>query len=445
MVSGADERAASDPRRALFLPYLEPATPDRATRTVSAEEAIAAIPDGSRVHVGASSGTPMALMEALATGRSRFTDLEIVFAYLMTRPAVLAHAGDPFRFITTQASPAWKHLWGSGHVQILPARYSDYRSLFTPSGPLPVDVSIVQVSPPGPEGRVSLGTSVGTMVDAARSAPLVIAQVNESVPYTFGASELELSQIDLLVEHTEPMLLSNPPDTSGDLVARSIAEQALEFVGDECTIQFGLGSIPDAILADLGDRRRLRVHSGMITDACIDLLEGGAVIGPICTAEMSTTARMIEWIDRNEDVLMAPAGYTHGATVLAAQPNLRTLNSTLEVALDGAMNSESNGGKVVSGPGGAPDYAMAGSALGTGARSIIGLKSTAAKGTISRIVSSIGPLDSTMLPNYLADVVITEHGTAEVRGLPLSERAEALIAIAHPDHRQALQEPTSSE
>lgn len=433
-----DERALKDERRARFVPFMEPSRPEREPRWVSAEEAIAAIPDGSRVHVGASAGTPMMLMEALAAGRDHFTDLEIVFAYLMARPAVLEHAGAPFRFITTQASLAWKHLWDTGHVRVLPARYSDYRGLFVPKGPLAVDVSIVQVSAPGPEGRVSLGMSAGTMIDAARSAPLVIAQVNPSMPYTFGASELELSQFDLLVEHHEPILESRPADTSGDLVAREISRQATEFVDDGCTIQFGIGSIPDAILADLRDRRDLRVHSGMLSEACVDLLEAGAVEGPMVTAEISSTPRMTKWVDRNENVLMAPAAYTHGPTVLTAQPKLRTLNSTLEVALDGSMNSESSKGRIISGPGGAPDYAMAGSALGNGARSVIGLKSTASKGTISRIVQSIDPRDKTMLPGYLADIVITEHGTAELRGLTEPERAEALMAIAHPDHRSEL-------
>ena len=421
---------------------MAPGRPGRAGRWVSASEAIAAIADGSRVHVAAAAGTPMGLMEQLAEQRSQFSDIEIVFAYLMARPAVLAHAGSPFRFVTTQASLAWKHLWPTGHVEILPARYSDYRGMFCPAGPLPIDVSIIQVSPPGPEGRVSLGMSVGANIDAARSAPLLIAQVNESVPYTFGAGELELSEIDLLVEHAEPLLPSNPSATANDPVARAIANQALEFIDDGCTIQFGIGAIPDAILADLMTRRGLSVHSGMLSDACVDLLEAGAVTGPMITAEISTTPRMVEWIDRNEEVLTAPAAYTHGAAVLAGLPKLRTLNSTLEVSLDGAMNSESSGGRVISGPGGAPDFAMAGSALTGDGRSIIGLKSTASGGSISRIVQRIEPPDGPMLPPYMADVVITEYGTAEVRGLSHSKRADALIALAHPDHRDALSSAT---
>jgi 4-hydroxybutyrate CoA-transferase len=436
--SAADRRAADDPRRARFLPYLAPSRGERPGRWVSAEEAVAAIPDGARVFVAGSAGTPMALMEALDAGRSRFRRLELVFAYLMARPAVFQHAGDPFRFVTTQASLAWKHLWASGHVGILPTRYSDHRGLYCAGGPLAVDVAVIQVSRPGPEGRVSLGVSVGGSIDAARAAPLVIAQVNESMPYTFGAGELELTEIDLLVEHRETVLTARVDDTRQDPVARAIARRAAPFVGDGCTLQFGIGAIPDAILSDLTDRRGLRVHSGMVSEACVDLLDAGAVDGPMITAEMLTTPRMLEWVDRNESVLMAPAAYTHGAGVLARLPRFRALNSTLEVALDGSMNSESSRGRVLSGPGGAPDYAMAGSALTGDARSIIGLKSTAAAGRVSRVVRRVEAPDNVMLPAYLAAVVVTEHGVAELRGLTLAARAEALIAIAHPEHRPAL-------
>lgn len=437
-VTDADTRAATDPRRSLFLPYLAPSRGERSARWVSAEEAVEAIPDRSRVFVAGAAGTPMGLMEALASAHQRFTDLEIVVAYLMARPAVFEHAGDPFHFTTTQASLAFKHLWQTDTVAILPARYSDYRGLFCHGGPLPVDVAVIQVSAPGPEGRVSLGLSVGGNIDAARSAPLVIAQVNQNMPYTFGAGEMELSEIDLLVDLTEPVLLARPPDTSTDPVARAIARYATEFVDDGCTIQFGIGAIPDTILADLSDRTGLRVHSGMASSACADLMEAGAVNGPIIAAEVSSTPEMMAWVERNEELLMAPAAYSHGAEVLARQPKLRTLNSALEVALDGSMNSESSGGRIISGPGGAPDYAMAGSALTSGARSIIGLKSTASRGTISRIVNRIEPPDAAMLPAHLADIVVTEHGVAQLRGLTIPERAEALTAIAAPEHRASL-------
>jgi 4-hydroxybutyrate CoA-transferase len=435
----ADERMAADPRRSLFLPFLAPSRGERAGSWVSAEEAIAAIPDGSHVFVSGGAGTPMGLMEALAAGRGRFTDLELVFPFLMARPAPFEHPGEPFRYVTTQASPAFKYLWDTGTVRILPARYSDYRGIFGPNGPRPVDVAIVEVSPPGPEGRVSMGLSAGGNIDVARTAGLVIAQVNESMPYTFGASEMETTEFDFLVELHEPVLEARPADTSNDTAARAIARASVEFIDDGCTIQFGIGAIPDAILADLSDRRGLRVHSGMVSDACADLIEAGAVDGPMIAAEVSSTPRMIEWVHRNENLLMAPAAYSHGPVALAQQPKLRTLNSTLEVALDGSMNSATSGGRIISGPGGAPDFAMAGSALTSDARSIIGLKSTAGRGTISRIVPRIEPPNTVMLPAWLADIVVTEHGVAELRGLTDPERAEALIAIASPEHREQLE------
>jgi acyl-CoA hydrolase len=175
----------------------------------------------------------------------------------------------------------------------------------------------------------------------------------------------------------------------------------------------------------------------MISDACLDLYEAGVIEGPMVAAEVVSTPRMMRWVDRNPAVLMAPASYSHGAGALAGQPRFTALNSTVEVALDGACNSEMVGGEIISGPGGAPDYAF-GASVSSGGRSIMALRSTAGRGAVSRIVPSIEPPKPVTLPAYLADVVVTEHGAAEVRGLPLAERARALAAIADPAHRQAL-------
>ena len=358
MTIEADRRAADDPRRARFLPYLAPARGEREGTWVTANEAVAAIADNSRIFVAATSAMPPVLVEALAENRERWTDIELVMAYMVRRPSVFEYPGDPFRFTTTQATPAFKYLWDTGTVSILPARYSDLAGLFIDTGPYPVDVALVQVSAPGPEGRVSLGTSSGANVDVVRNAPLVIAQVNEHMPYTFGASELELSQFDYLVEAPEPLRAARPKDTSVDEVAQVIATHAAECVPNGATIQFGAGAIPDAILSHLSDHENLSVHSGMVSMACLELLEKGAITndskgfddGYMIAAEVLSTEPMIRWVDRNDAVLMAPARYTHGADVLARIDTFVALQSAVEVDLAGAANSETAGGQVLSGP-----------------------------------------------------------------------------------------------
>lgn len=427
---------AFDPAQPDLTPYLPASPGGRPARTVSAATAVEAIPDGSRVFIGGAATTPMHLVQAMADAKHRWSRIEVVAPMLQKRLPIFEHAGAPFHFTTSQASPAYKYLWDSGFVQVLPSKYSDHTTLHVPGGPLPADVAVVAVSAPV-DGRVSLGVSVGSQVMPARTAPIVIAMVNPEIPYTFGAGELDLDQIDLLVEHAEPISDSRAADGDLDEVTLRIAESAAGVVRDGCTIQFGIGSIPDAILTLLQSRRELRVHSGLVSDACIDLWEAGAVVGPMVAAEIVCTPRMRQWIHRNPAVIMGPPNLTHGAGELAALPDFVALNSTVEIALDGAANSEVAGGQTISGPGGAPDFGF-GANLTNGGRSVLALRATAGRGKISRIVRAIEAPNPVTLPNYLADVVVTEFGRVDVRGLAGEARAEALRSIAHPDHRAAL-------
>jgi 4-hydroxybutyrate CoA-transferase len=418
-----------------FGPFLHPGHGRRAGARVDAATAVAAIGDGARIFLAGAAATPRHLCQALDDARSQWTRIELVMPWMMTRPAPFDHPGEPFRYITIQASAAFKYLWDTGTVDVVPFRYSDGVQLFRPDAPLACDVAVVTVSREV-EGKVSLGLSCGLAADVVRSAPLVIAQVSESMPYTFGASEIPVDEIDFLVEHDEPVLEARPAGSS-DAVGERIATTAAGFVPDGATLQFGLGALPDAILDQLSDRRGLKVHSGMVSDACVALHQRGAVEGTMATAELVSTPTLTRWADRNPDVVMVPASVSHGAVVLAQLDGFVSLQSTLEVALDGACNSEVSGSTRSSGPGGAPDYAFA-AASAPGGRGIVALRSTAARGTISRIVRHVQPDAPTTIPAYLADVVVTEHGAAELRGRSLTARAEALRAIAAPEHRAAL-------
>ncbi|MFN0027131.1 MAG: acetyl-CoA hydrolase/transferase family protein [Acidimicrobiales bacterium] len=419
-----------------FTPWRPVPRGGRHTRWTSAEEAIGAIPDGARVFIAGDVMTPNHLIAAIGAAADRWTRLEIVLPGMGRRIPLVRRAGRPFHFITTQAGTMYGELWGTGLVDVLPCRLSDHQQLCTPDGPLPCDVAVVQVSPPGPEGMVSLGMSVGVPLAVTLTAPLVIAQVNPAVPYVFGAGEIPVEEFDFLVEADEPFRDRDRP-AELDPTSAAIAGLAAATVPDGATIQFGNGVMPDAILRGLVGRKGLRVHSGLVSEVCVDLFEAGVIEGPMIATQMVNSPRMRAFAHRNPAVQLGPVLYTHGAGVLGTLHRFTALLGAIEVALDGSVNSEVRGHEIISGPGGAPDFAF-GAALATGGRVVVGLPSTAGGGTVSRIVATIDPPRPTSLPAYLADLIVTEHGVAEVRGLPLRARAGAISAIADPRHRAVL-------
>lgn len=419
-----------------FGPYRPTPRGGRSVRWATADDAIAAIPDGARVFIAGDVMTPNHLVEAIAAAADRWTRLEIVLPGMTRRIPLVRRAGRPFHFISTQPGPLFAELWQTGTVDVLPCRLSDHQQLCTPEGPLPCDVAVVQVSPPGPEGMVSLGMSVGVPLAVTLTAPLVIAQVNPAVPYVFGAGEIPIEEFDFLVEKDEPFR-DRASSPQLDPTSAKIADLAAATIPDGATIQFGNGVMPDAILRGLAGRKGLRVHSGLVSEVCVDLFEAGVVEGPMIATQMVNSPRMRAFAHRNPAVQLGPVAYTHGAGVLGTLHRFTALLGAVEVALDGSVNSEMRGNEIISGPGGAPDFAF-GAALATGGRVVVGLPSTASGGTVSRIVARIEPPKPVSLPAYLADLIVTEHGVADVRGLPLRARAAAITAVADPAHRATL-------
>jgi 4-hydroxybutyrate CoA-transferase len=428
-----------------FSAYMAPSRGTREGRSASAADAVAAIPDGARVLVGAACGAPLALLDELAARRGQWSDLEVVFAGLLFSPAeITKFAAEPFRFTTIQPSQYLPAKSNGGFVEVVPARYSDTSTLFLPGGPLAADVVLVQVSGPGPGGRFSLGVSVGGAIDAVRSAPLVIAQVNPRMPYVFGAGELRRDEIDFLVEIEAPLTELRRPEVTAE--AETIAAHVLSQVPDEATLQFGIGAVPEATMALLGQRRDLGIHSGMISDGLIDLVESGALTngrkafdrGVMITAEVIGTQRLFDWVHLNQLVQAAPSRYTHGVPVVSRCHRFVSIQSALQVALDGSINAESIGLKQVGGAGGQPDFAEAAAAAVDGI-AIHALPSTAERGAVSRIVPQLDAGSIITTPRYLADCIVTEHGVARVKGKGLAARAVALRAIAHPNFRAGLE------
>jgi acyl-CoA hydrolase len=423
--------------------YLPQPGPERAGVVVSVARALDAIADRARVYVSPICSVPLALMEAMADAPDRWSHLTIVTDYLIEPLALFRHAGAPFHLLSLQPTPAVEVMRQAGALRTIPASYGQYLTHLGPGGTAALDVALVQVSLPGPGGRHSLGVGGGVTAEVVRRAPLVIAEINPRMPYTFGATECDRHEIDLLVEVEHGLVeLEVPP---GDDVAQAIGRHAASQVPDGATLEFGIGAIPEAVLSALGDRIDLGLHGGMISDAVVGLAAGGALTGRRKTldpglhvgAGVVGTEAVFRWVDRNPDVYVVGSAYSHGIPVLARQERFTAINSAIEVSADGEVNAEVAGDRVVSGPGGQPDFAV-GANLAPGGVSLITLRSTAAGGRISRIVDRLPQASPTTVSRHLIDRVVTEHGVAELRGRSPEERREALRAVAHPDHRHGL-------
>lgn len=422
--------------------FLPAPGPVRAGRAATVEEAMAAIADGARVYFSPICSVPTTLLEAMADGADRWRRITLVTDYLIEAVAPFRHAGAPFHLISLQPTPAVEPMRAAGALQTISASYGQFLRYLVPGGTAAVDVALVQVSPPGPDGRFSLAGG-GVTAELVRRAPLVIAEVNAAVPYTFGATECLRSDFDLLVEVSHPLLeLVVPP---GDDVARAIGAHAASQVPDGATLEFGIGAIPESVLAALAARADLGLHGGMISDAVVDLAASGALTGRRKTldpglhvgAGVIGTRKVFDWVDRNPDVYVVGSNYSHGIGVLGRQERFCAINSAIEIGCDGSVNAEVAGTRVVSGPGGQPDFAI-GADIAPGGISLITLRSTAAGGKVSRIVDRLPETSPTTLSRHLVDRVVTEFGVAELRGRTPDERRDALRAIAHPDHRSSL-------
>ena len=385
---------------------------------------MAAIPDGARVLVGCGCAVPTALVDALNETRDRWREIDVMAGYLIEPLSIFSVAGPPFTFTSLHPTPALAAI-DPARLEIVPMRYGDHPRLVGEGGPLQPDVVLVQVSAPNEHGRYSLGVSVGGLIDAVRSARVVIAQVNEHSPYTYGEGELDRSDLDFVVEASSPLV--ELPSGGSSSVLDAVAANAAGEIDDGSAIQIGVGRLPTAVLSALSDHRDLVLRSGLFTDGCRALVDRGVLTGVCTTAEIMGDAELFTWVDSNPAIRMVGARTSHGMSSLTQIPKFVAINSALEIDHTGAVNSEVGAdGRVLSGPGGLPDFVTAALASADG-RSIIALPSTAGNGA-PRIVRELSGGQVT-LPAMLADRVCTEHGAARLRGLSLSARRRALLDL----------------
>ncbi len=329
-----------------------------------------------------------------------------------------------------------------GAADYIPVSLHDTPRLIR-DGVVGCDVAMIQVSPPGRHGRVSLGISVDVAPAAIETAKLVIAVMNRNMPYTYGDGEIDLDRIDYLVEDDSP--LEETHFALPNEIERAIGRNCAELVEDGSCLQLGIGAIPNAVLSQLSDRKDLGIHTEMFADGLLPLVEAGVVNGSrkridrgkIVASFLMGSRRVYDFADRNPMVRMREAAYTNDPFRIARNPKVVAINSAIQIDLTGQVCADSLGMRMYSGVGGQLDF-IYGASRSEGGRPIIAMPSRTTKG-VSKIVPVLDPGAGVVTPRSRVHFVATEYGIVDLYGKPLQQRARLLISIAHPECREELE------
>jgi 4-hydroxybutyrate CoA-transferase len=413
------------------------------TKVTTAREAVACVQSHTRVYIQPGCAEPEALVEALIGRAPHVRDVEIVHLLTLGRadyiaPAMTGHFRHNAMFIGGNVREAVN----DGRADYTPIFLSQVEGLFE-SGEMPIDVALIQVLPPDSHGFCSFGVGVDTTLTAAKKARYVIAQVNTHMPRTYGDSFIHVNDIDAFVEDSRP-LCELPKEEITDLHL-AIARNVASLIDDGSTIQTGIGGIPDAVLLYLKDRKDLGVHTELLSDNIIPLIESGVVNGRLKTLHPRKiilgfclgTKRLFDFVDDNPSFEFHPNAYTNNPLLIAQNDRMVAINSALQVDITGQVCADSVGTFFYSGIGGQVDF-IRGSTRSKGGKPIIALPSTAKKDTISRIVPMLNPGAGVVTSRGAVHYLVTEFGVAYLHGRSIRQRAEALIQIAHPKFRNEL-------
>ncbi len=415
------------------------------TKYMSADEALKLITSGMRLFIHGAAATPTVLLEALAK-RARNHEISNVETVQLHLEGGAPHAE---RDVAHAIRP--NALFCGGNMRLAVAEHrADYMPVFLSeipllfrNGILPLDAALLQVSPPDAHGYVSLGTSVDTSLAAAQCAPLLIAQVNPQMPRSLGDGALHVSRFTALVHYDCP--LPQHAMSEGSPVEDAIGKLIAEMVDDGATLQMGIGNIPDAVLRCLGNHKGLGVHTEMFSDGLLPLLEKGVVTnehkfrqrGKTVASFVLGTQKLYDFIHDNAAVELRDCSYVNDTAIIRQQPKVTAINSCIEVDLTGQVCADSIGETVYSGVGGQMDF-IRGATLSEGGKAILALPSQTSKG-VSRITPTLKPGAGVVTTRAHVRYIVTEYGVADLYGKNLRQRAKALVKVAHPAHRDALE------
>jgi acyl-CoA hydrolase/GNAT superfamily N-acetyltransferase len=410
---------------------------------MNSAQAVAKLKPGQRVFIGTGVAEPLELVRALTKRAYELPDTEIV--HLLTfgeAPYAHRELTQYFRINSFFIAENVRDIIQEGLGDYTPIHLSEIPRLFD-SGQLPLDAALIQVTPPDERGMCSLGVSVDIVKSAAENASLVIAQVNPNMPRTHGNSSLHIHEIDVLVPVDEPILEIH--EGTEDEETRHIAENIASLIEDGSTIEVGIGRIPQALLRFLQTKKDLGIHTEMITDGIVDLIQSGVVNGSrkkvdkgkVVASFCLGTKKLYDYVNNNPTFAFHPTEYVNDPHIISQQHKMVAINTALEIDLTGQVCADSLGSKFFSGVGGQVDFNR-GAAKSHGGRAIIALPSTAHNGEISRIVMNLSPGAGVVTTRAGVNYVVTEYGVAYLHGKSIQERAMALICVAHPKFRAKL-------
>lgn len=413
-------------------------------RLTTAVDAVAYVQSGHRVFVHTAAASPQQLIHALAARAPDLRDVELIHLHTEgSAPYAAPELATSFRANALFVGPNLRQAVNDGYADYIPVFLSEAPALFR-RGILPLDVALIQVSPPDRHGYCSLGVSVDIARAAVQCAGHVIAQINPNMPRTHGDGLVHIREIDHAVEVADPLPEVHPQSLGAAELA--IARHCAELIEDGATLQLGIGAIPDAVLSALVHHRDLGIHSEMVATGIIDLVEKGVINGhakrvhpgKVVGTFALGTRRLYDFIDDNPEVALLDAAYVNDTAVIRRNPKVTAINSAIEVDLTGQVSADSIGIHQYSGVGGQMDF-IRGASLSEGGKPIIALPSTTGSG-ISRIVPYLREGAGVVTTRAHVHYVITEYGVAHLYGKNLRQRARALIAIANPIHRAVLEE-----
>jgi len=413
------------------------------SKIVSPEEAVSVVRSGDRVFVSGNASTPYVLLRALAKRKDTLENVKVCHVLLLGEDPLSAPEMERhFRHESLFVGPADRAAVNEGRADYFPIFLYEIPSLFRKQI-LPVDVAIIQTSPPDEHGFVSLGTEVVATKAAAETAPVVIAQVNEKMPRTLGDCFIHVSKLTKVIEVDEHLPELVVKDISE--VEKKIAEHIAEMIDDGSTLQLGIGGIPNAVLSLLEGKKDLGIHTEMVSDGVMQAIEAGIVTsarktlhpGKVIATFALGSAPLYRYLHDNPLFEFHPVDYTNDPFVVAQNDNIVAINSALEIYLTGQVCSDSIGYQIYSGFGGQVDF-IRGAARAQGGRPIIALPSTAKGDAYSRIVPHLTEGAGVVTSRGDVHYVVTEYGVAYLHGKSLRQRAQELIRIAHPKFRDEL-------